>query len=90
MANHGFVSMQSNPFADDDPERIANEAHEYRQLGVNVIAKIPVIRAGLEAIEQLVAEDGPIIATEVMTISHAVHACELYERVSAASAHHSS
>ena len=81
----GFVSIQGNPFKDGDPQNIVQESHRYFELGPNVIAKIPVTRAGLEAIEQLVAEDVPIIATEVMSLSQAIHAAEVYQRVTTAS-----
>ena len=45
-----------------------------------MIAKIPVTAAGLKAIEYLIGEDVPIIATEVMAISQAITVCKLYER----------
>ena len=47
-----------------------------------MIAKIPATEAGFKAIEVLIAENMPVIATEVMAISQRVYACELYERVS--------
>jgi transaldolase len=81
----GFVSIQGNPFRDDDPENIVAETHRYLELGSNVIAKIPVTRAGLIAIEQLVAEDVPIIATEVMSLSQALYAADMYRRITSAS-----
>jgi transaldolase len=82
----GFVSMQGDPFRDDDPDHIVAEALRYRRLGPNVIAKIPVVEAGLQAIERLIPEDVPIIATEVMGLPQAVAVCELYRRVSRRSA----
>ena len=78
----GFVSIQGSPYNDDDPNQIIEEALRYRELSRNAIAKIPATKAGLEAIEVLIAEDIPIIATEVMAISQAVHTCELYQRIS--------
>jgi transaldolase len=78
----GFVSIQGNPFRDDDPDFIVEEAKAYRRLGENFISKIPVTQAGLKAIEALIGEGVPIIATEVMSLSQAIHACELYQRVS--------
>jgi transaldolase len=44
------------------------------------MAKIPVIQGGLEAMEACVEEDIPICATEVFSLSQAIHMCELYER----------
>ena len=46
------------------------------------MAKIPVTLAGAKAIEILVAEDVPVCATEVFSMSQAIHICELYQRVS--------
>ncbi len=54
---------------------------EYREFSKNFITKILVTKAGLEALEALIPEDIPMIATEVMGISQAVHTCEMYGRV---------
>jgi len=78
----GFVSIQGNPFTDDDANHIVEEALQYRKLGKNFIAKIPATKAGLTAIEKLIPENIPIIITEVMGIAQAIYACEMYERVS--------
>jgi len=84
----GFVSIQGSPYGDDDPNRIIEESLRYRELSRNAIAKIPATKAGLEAIEVLIAEDVPIIATEVMAISQAIYTCELYQQVSEESGNH--
>ena len=78
----GLVSLQGDPMLEGDPEMIIAEAMESRNLGPNYLAKIPTTRAGLEAMEVLIAEDIPIIATEVMSISQMVKVCELYRSVS--------
>jgi transaldolase len=78
----GFVSIQGNPFRDDDPDHIVAEALRYRELGPNFIAKIPVNEAGLRAIGRLIPEGVPIIATEVMGLPQSIAVCELYEKVS--------
>lgn len=77
----GFVSIQGDPLAEHDSECIIKEAVEDMKLGKNVIAKIPVTAAGLKAIEAVLREGIPVIATEVMSISQAVCACELYMKV---------
>lgn len=82
---NGFVSIQSDPFAEEDAGAIIEAAHADRALSPNIIAKIPVTASGLEAIETLVAEDVPIIATEVMSIAQVVAACETYRRAAARS-----
>jgi len=51
-----------------------------RNLGPNFMTKIPVIGSGIAAIEELVARNIPICATEVFAVSQAVHVCEVYER----------
>ena len=84
----GFVSIQGSPYGDDDPDRIIEESLRYCELGKNAIAKIPATKAGLKAIEVLIAKDIPTIATEVMAISQMVYACELYQRVSKESGKH--
>ncbi|MHB8279699.1 MAG: transaldolase family protein [Candidatus Humimicrobiaceae bacterium] len=78
----GFVSIQGDPFYDDNTEHIVDEALRFRKLGKNFIAKIPVTKAGIEAIKILITKNIPIIATEVMTISQAIYVCEMYKCVS--------
>lgn len=78
----GFVSIQGNPLRDEDPKHIIDEALRYRKLGKNFITKIPVTEAGLIALEALIPEDLPMIATEVMGIAQAVSTCEMYQCVS--------
>ncbi len=78
----GFVSIQGNPFLDNDSTHIINEALRYRKLGKNFITKIPATKAGLEALEALIPENMSMIATEVMGISQAIYICEMYSRVS--------
>ena len=80
----GYVSIQGDPHRDTDPEHIVDEALRYRKLGKNFITKIPITDAGLKALEALIPEDMPMIATEVMGIAQAVQTCEMYQRVSAA------
>ena len=78
----GFVSIQGDPHRDDEAAFVVEEALRFRKLGKNFITKIPVTQAGLKAIEILLGENMPIIATEVFAIAQAEHVCELYCRVS--------
>ena len=78
----GFVSIQGNPLTDDDTDHIVSEALRYKKLGKNFIAKIPVTKAGIKALETLITQNMPMIATEIMAISQAVQVCEMYNRVS--------
>jgi len=84
----GFVSIQGNPHLDDNAANIIEEARRYRNLGQNFIAKIPATEEGFKAIETLIAEDVPIIATEIFGLPQMIYACELYSRVSKESGKH--
>lgn len=79
----GWVSIQISPFREDGADAIVADALENRKLSPNIIPKIPVTVPGLAAIGQLLEENIPVLATEVMGISQAVAACELYRRVAA-------
>ncbi len=76
----GYVTIQGDPRADEDPDAIVNAALQSKKLGNNFMAKIPVTLAGTQAIEALVVRDIPICATEVFSISQTIHICELYQR----------
>ncbi len=78
---YGYVTMQDDPRKEEDPDAIIQAALRNRTLGKNFMAKIPVIKAGLEALEACVAEDIPICATEVFSIDQVIHMCDLYQRV---------
>ena len=73
----GFVSIQGDPFH-EDTDTIVRHARYNRQAAKNMMAKIPVTKEGLEAIEILVKEQIPINATEVMAIRQAMDVCEVY------------
>ncbi len=79
----GWVSIQGDPYQDQDANHILAEAREYRELGPNFIAKIPAIKAGLEALSTLVAENVPTIFTEIFSISQARACEELYMKAAA-------
>jgi transaldolase len=76
----GYVTIQDDPREDQDTEAVVRGVLSNQQLGPNYMAKIPVIGGGMEAIEECVAENVPICATEVFSIAQAIHICELYER----------
>jgi len=81
----GWVSIQGDPYQDEDANHILEEAREYRALGPNFIAKIPAIKAGLGALSTLVAEDVPTIFTEVFSLSQARACIDIYEKACTAS-----
>lgn len=79
QAHVGWVSLQGNPFAEDDAEAIIDEARRSRALAPNVIPKIPATDAGLHAIDVLVREGSPILATEVFALAQARAVLQTYE-----------
>lgn len=78
----GYVTIQGDPRSDSDPRLIVADSVRCLDLAPNFMAKIPVTKAGCEAMEELIARGVPICATEVFAVSQAVYVCELYERVS--------
>ena len=85
---YGYVTMQGDPRLDTDPDAIVEEALRGRKLGENFMAKIPVTWAGIQAMERLVERDVPICATEIFSVSQAIHMCEVYQRASQKSGKH--
>lgn len=77
----GFVSLQGDPIREEDPKVILSEARANRAVAPNVCIKIPCTKAGLAAMETLMAEDTPINATEIMSVAQVISLCETYERV---------
>jgi len=84
----GFVTIQDDPRCDDDAPHIVEATERCRRLGKNFMTKIPVIASGVEAIEELVARNIPICATEIFAVSQAVHICEVYRRSAAKNGQH--
>ena len=84
----GYVTMQGDPRRDGDPGHVVVEALRYRRLGTNLMAKIPMTEAGVQTLEALVPLGMPICATEIFSVSQAVHVCELYERIAKESGMH--
>jgi len=84
----GYVTIQGDPRLDKSYEAIADEAMRCTTLGPNYMAKIPVTKAGLKAIECLVEQGIPVCATEIFSISQAVQTCEAYRRASERTGQH--
>ena len=68
---YGYVTMQDDPRQDEETDAAIQAAQRNRTLGENVMAKIPVIQGGMEAIESCVEENIPICATEVFSMAQA-------------------
>jgi transaldolase len=77
---HGFVSIQGDPLADDSAEDIVKQALDNRKVSPNICCKIPVTEPGLDAIQQLVPLNTPMNSTEIFGVSQLVALAETYER----------
>ena len=80
---YGYVSIQGDPIHEEDPQIILDEARKNRELNPNVMIKIPATKAGLAAMDELIAENTPLNATEVMGMSQVLNLCDMYEKISA-------
>lgn len=75
----GYVSIQGDPFR-EDVSNIVRYAEFNAGASPNIMAKIPVTKEGLEAIEHVARQGIAINATEVMAVKQAIDVCECYVR----------
>jgi transaldolase len=75
----GYVTIQSDPRREHSATAIVDEALRCQKLGPNFMAKVPVTRAGIEAMRVLIGHNVPICATEIFSLSQAVRMCAAYE-----------
>lgn len=80
---HGYVSIQGDPIHEHDAQVIIDEARLNREISPNMMIKIPATKAGIEAMDVLIAENTPLNATEVMGMSQALQLCEMYKDITA-------
>jgi transaldolase len=78
---YGYVTIQDDPAREHDSKLTVDAALRHSKLGKNFMAKIPVIKTGLEAIEVLIEKGIPVCATEIFSVAQAIEVCELYERI---------
>ena len=78
---HGFVSIQGDPFADDKSQDIIRQALDNREISPNICCKIPLTEPGLEAIPELVPMNVPMNSTEIFGISQLVALAGTYEKI---------
>lgn len=76
----GFVTIQGDPRKDDSADFIVAESLRHRQAGPQVMAKIPAIPSGIEAIERLAEMNVPICATEIFGVAQAISVWEAWRR----------
>ena len=80
---HGFVSIQGDPYRDRDADYMVEEAMACRRLGKNFISKIPATEVGLQVIQRVLEVGIPVIATEIMSVAQAKAVCEIQKQVAA-------
>ena len=73
----GFVTIQADPFH-EQADVILEWARLHTGEYPNIMAKIPAIPAGFAAMETLLAEGCPILATEVMSIAQMLDCARIY------------
>jgi transaldolase len=77
---NGRLSFQTDPRYYRDAERIVEQAVHFDSLAPNMIVKIPVTQAGVEAIEEATYRGVSINATVSFTVPQALRVAEAVER----------
>jgi transaldolase len=77
---NGRLSIQTDPRLYRDSKRIVRQAVHFSELAPNIIVKIPVTKAGVEAIEEATYLGVSINATVSFTLPQAIAVAEAVER----------
>jgi transaldolase len=77
---NGRLSIQTNPILFRNARAIVDQAVHFSQLAPNMIVKIPVTAAGVDAIEEATYRGVSINATVSFTLSQALAVAEAVER----------
>lgn len=77
---NGRLSVQTDPRLYRDSKRIVQQAVHFSKLAPNIIVKIPVTKAGVEAIEEATYLGVSINATVSFTLPQAIAVAEAVER----------
>jgi transaldolase len=77
---NGRLSIQTDPRLYRNTEAIVTQALEFNKLGPNMIVKVPVTSAGVQAIEQLTYLGVSINATVSFTLPQCLQVAEAVER----------
>lgn len=77
---NGRLSIQTDPRLYRDARRIVKQAEHFSNLAPNMIVKIPVTKAGIEAIEEATYRGVSINATVSFTVPQAVAVAEAVEK----------
>jgi len=78
--HNGRLSIQTDPRLYRDSQRILEQALHFDTLAPNMIVKIPVVGAGLQAIEEVTYRGVSINATVSFTVPQAIAVGEAVER----------
>jgi transaldolase len=77
---NGRLSIQTDPHLYRDPKRLVAQALRFSQLAPNMIVKLPVTAAGVEAIEEVTYQGVSVNATACFTLPQCVAVAEAVER----------
>jgi transaldolase len=77
---NGRLSIQTDPRLYRDSRRLIDQAIRFSKLAPNMIVKLPVTRAGIEAIEEVTARGVSINATVSFSLPQALAVGEAVER----------
>jgi transaldolase len=77
---NGRLSLQTDPRLYRDASRIVKQAEHFNSIAPNIIVKIPVTKAGIEAIEEATFRGISINATVSFSVPQAIAVAEAVER----------
>jgi len=80
QGKYGRLSIQTNPKCYRNADSIVEQAEHFSQLAPNMVVKIPVTKAGIEAIEQATYRGVSINATVSFSLPQAIAVAEAVER----------
>ena len=78
----GFVSIQSDPINEHDPDVIIRHGIENIKISPNICIKIPTTRSGLVAMDYFISKNIPVNATEFFAMNQGIELCENYLKAS--------
>jgi len=76
----GHVAIQGNPHRNHDLDAILEETESFRQLGENIILKVPATIEGAQALEELTARGWSTIGTMCFSVSQYIWLAEAFRR----------
>src|SRR5579863_4696956 len=80
QGKNGRLSIQTDPRLFRDAKAIVEQAEEFNRLAPNMIVKIPVVRAGITAIEEATYRGISINATVSFSLPQCIAVAEAVER----------